>query len=628
MTDRRNGMSLREAIRRNARAQQQQQNMDVDVFAPRGNNGASASAGPLAMARAYRVARQSGQLNISSRGLTAFPKEILRLFELVEEDEKSWECVPLVKVDLSYNEIASLPDEIQQLPELTSFKMRHNSLHTLPSGFFELSALTALDLSNNQLAGALPDAFGKLVALRDLGLERNKISSLPEAICQLPYLEVLRVDENALESLPNNFASETQHVDAKLEEIDMRIKSLEAQLDDFAISQAKSHNSIPSISDEIGALTTLTSLKLCQNKLVELPEALFELTALTYLDLSHNQLQGSLSERLGNLVNLKELSLGTNRIQQLPESLGQLSNLEVLRLEENKMEKLPQSIGNLRRLNTLVAHTNSLATLPSAFSSLRCLQMLDLKKNFLEALADQLATLQSLKFLDLRQNKLTGFPQLPERATLDQVFLGFNALSLIDETSILRAKDSITVLELRDNKLSTLPVNMGSPYCFETTLIHLNLSKNHLTSLPSAIGRLAALQLQLLRIRKNQLTSAAVEEFLGTPPGDAVICSSLKELDLRNNLLAEMPTSISALPKLETLLLSFNKLETLDGFLWHKLSKVSVISVSDNKLRSLGQIYLVPMLASLSFENNNLTSVPSMQERRNAQCHVTSWKRR
>ncbi|KAJ0409310.1 hypothetical protein ATCC90586_007588 [Pythium insidiosum] len=575
MTDRRNGMSLREAIRRNARAQQQQQqqNMDVGVFAPRGNNGASASAGPLAMARAYRVARQSGQLNISSRGLTAFPKEILRLFELVEEDEKSWECVPLVKVDLSYNEIASLPDEIQQLPELTSFKMRHNSLHTLPSGFFELSALTALDLSNNQLAGALPDAFGKLVALRDLGLERNKISSLPEAICQLPYLEVLRVDENALESLPNNFAPETQHVDAKLEEIDMRIKSLEAQLDDFAISQAKrqltafpvqayhleehlekdekrwecvdlvkidlSHNSISSISDEIGALTTLTSLKLCQNKLVELPEALFELTALTYLDLSHNQLQGSLSERLGNLVNLKELSLGTNRIQQLPESLGQLSNLEVLRLEENKMEKLPQSIGNLRRLNTLVAHTNSLATLPSAFSSLRCLQMLDLKKNYLEALADQLATLQSLKFLDLRQNKLTGFPQLPERATLDQ--------------------------------------------------------------------------LQLLRIRKNQLTSAAVEEFLGTSPGDAVICSSLKELDLRNNLLAEMPTSISALPKLETLLLSFNKLETLDGFLWHKLSKVSVISVSDNKLRSLGQIYLVPMLASLSFENNNLTSVPCLK---------------
>lgn len=61
---------------------------------------------------------------------------------------------------------------------------------------------------------------------------------------------------------------------------------------------------------------------------------------------------------------------------------------------------------------------------------------------------------------------------------------------------------------------------------------------------------------------------------------------------------------------METLLLSFNKIESLDGFPWSELASVSVVSVSDNKLRSLGKIYHAPRLASLSFENNNLAQVP------------------
>lgn len=36
-------------------------------------------------ARAYRIARQTGHLNVSTRAMTAFPSEILRLHELAEE---------------------------------------------------------------------------------------------------------------------------------------------------------------------------------------------------------------------------------------------------------------------------------------------------------------------------------------------------------------------------------------------------------------------------------------------------------------------------------------------------------------------------------------------------------------
>jgi hypothetical protein len=52
------------------------------------------------MARTLRLARQSGSLNLSSRELRAFPEEVFRLYELLDEDERSWECAELKKLDL------------------------------------------------------------------------------------------------------------------------------------------------------------------------------------------------------------------------------------------------------------------------------------------------------------------------------------------------------------------------------------------------------------------------------------------------------------------------------------------------------------------------------------------------
>lgn len=71
-----------------------------------------------------------------------------------------------------------------------------------------------------------------------------------------------------------------------------------------------------------------------------------------------------------------------------------------------------------------------------------------------------------------------------------------------------------------------------------------------------------------------------------------------------------MPMAIRYLFSLETLLLSFNRIETLESYPWLELSKLSVLSISDNRLRSLGTVHETPLLASISFENNNLTQIP------------------
>lgn len=60
----------------------------------------SAAALASAMARTLRLARQSGSLNLSSRDFHSFPDEVFRLYELLDEDEHSWECAVLRKLDL------------------------------------------------------------------------------------------------------------------------------------------------------------------------------------------------------------------------------------------------------------------------------------------------------------------------------------------------------------------------------------------------------------------------------------------------------------------------------------------------------------------------------------------------
>src|SRR5262245_49381577 len=77
-----------------------------------------------------------------------------------------------------------------------------------------------------------------------------------------------------------------------------------------------------------------------EEKLTELPDALWQLTQLTELNLSDNQLT-TLPESLGQLTELTELDLSNNQLTTLPESLGQLTQLTELDLSNNQLTTLP-----------------------------------------------------------------------------------------------------------------------------------------------------------------------------------------------------------------------------------------------------------------------------------------------
>jgi Leucine-rich repeat (LRR) protein len=93
-----------------------------------------------------------------------------------------------------------------------------------------------------------------------------------------------------------------------------------------------------------------TKLDLSNKELTEVPIYVFDEVQLTELDLSYNQLQGSIQSQINNLTKLERLDLSNNKMTGVPAEVGQLTNLKFLNLSNNLLTGLPYELGDLQNL--------------------------------------------------------------------------------------------------------------------------------------------------------------------------------------------------------------------------------------------------------------------------------------
>ncbi len=94
-------------------------------------------------------------------------------------------------------------------------------------------------------------------------------------------------------------------------------------------------------------------LDLSGQELKMIPDYVFKKTDIQKLDLSNNNLGGSLQAEVRQLQNLKTLNLSNNHFAGVPAEIGQLKNLEELNLSNNQITGLPYELGNLSKLKIL-----------------------------------------------------------------------------------------------------------------------------------------------------------------------------------------------------------------------------------------------------------------------------------
>jgi len=314
--------------------------------------------------------------------------------------------------------------------------------------------VVGLNLSGNNLVGALPSSIGNLTGLWSLYLHNNVIQGgIPTEIGQLTSLFYLTLYGNQLTgTLPSSLGS--------------LVNLLQFNADGNQLS-----GPIPAV---VGSMSSLTTLSLANNKLSgTIPSTITSLTKLSTLYLYGNQLTGSVPANINGLTNLAYLGLSDNQLSgSIPSGIGSLTRLLYLNLSNNALTgSIPTTLGNATGLTDVNLSGNRLTgELPSSLSNLKSLFNLSVANNSLSgAIPSDVVNMPSLIYLILQSNDFAFFPSMSNSVNRGTIYmylsdnqLGFGSLEANINASGQSVITNLSLGSIRNHRiLSSVRTDVG-----------------------------------------------------------------------------------------------------------------------------------------------------------------------
>lgn len=469
-------------------------------------------------------------------------------------------CSHLHSLDLTTNElVGALPEFSPEFRDLIYLDLSVNNFSgQIPASYGQLPALKVLILSSNFITGPIPSSLGNLSELNILAFGYNSLnlSPLPPEIGNLTKLETLFIPYSDLSgTIPDSIG----------DLIELKILDL---------SSNQLHGKIP---DSIGRLKNVKQIELFSNGFSgELPESLGNLTSLSNLDLSQNGFTGKLPEKIAGL-GLDSLNLNDNFFEgELPESLASNPNLYQFKIFNNSFfGKLPENLGRNSDLEEIDFSTNKFTgELPKYLCYRKKLVTLVTFSNKFSGNLTSLNECSSLYYLRLENNEFSGEVPAGVWGLPHLYFLNMEGNRFEGSvSSSISVAGNLSTLLITGNKFSG---ELPPAICKLSQLVSFSVGNNRFSGdLPRCISELK--KLQKLKMEGNMLT--------GEIPSSVSSWTELVELNLsKNRISGEIPPELGDLPVLNYLDLSEN---LLSGEIPVELTKLKLneFNLSNNKLQ-------------------------------------------
>ncbi|VDM42032.1 unnamed protein product [Toxocara canis] len=483
--------------------------------------------------------------------------------------------------DLSDQGLLFLPDRLFSVGverQIISLNLRRNSLvlrpndevHSPPLGWLDdvhrLINLRSLNIADNALH-SFPSSVTRLTALTELILCGNRITELSPQIGLLHRRETLIY-------LPSSWM--------------------------FGLSILNvSNNWLATLPFELAECSSLCTLDLSFNRFEQIPDVLFNLKRLSFIQLAGNEISSSSLHALSG-VRASKLDLRRNVLKRsirltsfIFDSLCEvdvrdnvnLSELDFSNLPTLQVKKYPLQVVRCERIGLSNLQING-STLRYLYADHNAIIMpipihlivFCIPYNRLVSLPDWITDLPQIETISVHHNFIKHLPY--------RIFMNASSLKnlFVNDNDIERLPDvvencSLEVLSLHNNHIEQLPVDLLR--CAHR-LKNLNVSNNRLLFLPSANSMIDLNRLQLLRAANNRLDESVISTV--------VSCRRLRLLDL-----------------------SYNQLRFFDDSCLMRLTALEEVNLSSNRLSSVSPAFgVLPNLQILRLHSNMITSIPDL----------------
>ncbi|KAJ8447029.1 hypothetical protein Cgig2_033598 [Carnegiea gigantea] len=299
-------------------------------------------------------------------------------------------CSQLVSLDLSFNYLngripsslgslsklkdlimwmnqleGDIPSELMYSQQLENLILDYNKLTgTIPSGLKNCTNLNWISLSSNKLSGKIPSWIGSLANLAILKLSNNSFyGEIPPELGDCKSLLWLDLNSNLLSgSIPSTLAKQSGFM-----AVGLVVGKKYVYLRNDASKECHGTGNLLEFSgirqealDRIPTRNTCNFTRIYRGN----TQPTFNHNgSMIFLDLSSNNLEGSIPKELGSMSYLSILNLGHNNLSgPIPPQLGGLKAIGVLDLSHNHLSgQIPPSLAGLTLLTEIDLSNNELS---------------------------------------------------------------------------------------------------------------------------------------------------------------------------------------------------------------------------------------------------------------------------